>query len=156
MANTYSNLNVHCVFAVKGRQNLITGNFRDELHRYLSGIIKRQNGFPLAVGGWLDHVHVFYEMHPDSKISDMMRVLKASSSKWINERNFIGAKFHWQEGYGTFSYTRSQRDNVIKYIMNQEEHHKAKTFRNEYLDLLKEFEVDYKEEYLFEFYNGEK
>ena len=152
MANTYSQINIHCVFAVKSRENIITNHFRDELHRYMSGILKNDGVFPLAVGGWKDHVHVFFELKPDLKISDLMRMLKATSSKWINENKFVLGKFQWQEGYGAFSYSRSQRDNVINYIMKQEEHHKGRTFREEYLDLLKKFKVEYKEEYVFEFY----
>ena len=85
MANTYSQINIHCVFAVKGRKNLITNNFRDELHRYMYGILKKDDVFPLAIGGWKDHVHVFFEFNPDLKISDLMRMLKSTSSKWIND-----------------------------------------------------------------------
>ncbi len=152
MANTYSQINIHCVFAVKGRENIITKNFREELHRYMSGILKNDGVFPLAVGGWNDHVHVFFELTPDLKISDLIRMLKATSSKWINDNRLVLGKFQWQEGYGAFSYSRSQRDNVINYIMKQEEHHKKRTFREEYLELLKNFEVEYKQEYVFEFY----
>ena len=152
MANSYSQINIHCVFAVKGRENIITSNFRDELYRYMSGILKNDGAFPLSIGGWKDHVHVFFELKPDLKISDLMRNLKAISSKWINDNRFVSGKFQWQEGYGAFSYSRSQRDAVIKYIIKQEEHHKGRTFREEYLDLLKKFEVKYKEEYVFEFY----
>lgn len=152
MANTYSQINIHCVFAVKGRENIITKNFREELHRYMSGILKNDGVFPLAVGGWNDHVHVFFELTTDLKISDLIRMLKATSSKWINDNRLVLGKFQWQEGYGAFSYSRSQRDNVINYIMKQEEHHKKRTFREEYLELLKNFEVEYKQEYVFEFY----
>lgn len=153
MANTYSQINIHCVFAVKGRENIITKIFRDDLHRYMSGILKNDNAYPLVVGGWKDHVHVFFELHPNLKISDLMRMLKATSSKWINDNKLVRGKFSWQEGYGAFSYSRSQRNDVIKYIMNQEEHHRQKTFKEEYLDLLKKFEIEYKDEYVFEFYD---
>ena len=153
MANTYSQINIHCVFAVKGRESFIGKNFRDDLHKYMSGVLKNDNAFPLAVGGWKDHVHVFFELHPDSKISDLMRDLKSVSSKWINENKLLHGKFHWQNGYGAFSYSRSQRNDVIKYIMNQEEHHKKITFKEEYLDMLKKFEIEFKDEYLFEFYD---
>lgn len=153
MANTYSQINIHCVFAVKGRENVITKVFRDDLHKYMSGILKNDNAYPLAVGGWLDHVHVFFELHPNSKISDLMRDLKASSSKWINDNKLVKGKFQWQEGYGAFSYSRSQRNDVIHYIMNQEEHHSTKTFKEEYFDMLKKFEIEFKEEYVFEFYD---
>ena len=152
MANTYSQINIQCIFAVKGRENIITNSFRDNLHKYMYGILKNDNVFPLAVGGWLDHVHIFFELNPNMKISDIIRMVKATSSKWINENNFIKGKFNWQEGYGAFSYARSQRDNVIKYIMTQEEHHKVKTFKEEYLGMLRNFEIEYDERYLFEFY----
>jgi putative transposase len=153
MANTYSQLNVHCVFAVKGRENIISKSFRDDLHKYMYGILKNDKAWPLAIGGWMDHVHVFFEQHPDTKTSDLMRMLKATSSKWINDNNLLKGRFQWQEGYGAFSYSRSQRHDVINYIMNQEEHHKKKSFRHEYIELLKGFEVDYQEKYLFEFYD---
>jgi putative transposase len=153
MANTYSQINIHCVFAVKGRENIITNTFRNDLHKYMYGILKNDNVFPLAIGGWKDHVHVFFELKPDLKISDLMRMLKSTSSKWINENHFVKGKFQWQEGYGAFSYSRSQRDKVIDYILKQEEHHYSKTFREEYMDMLKKFAVEYKEEYVFEFYD---
>ena len=127
MANTYSQINIQCIFAVKGRENIINNSFRDNLHKYMYGILKNDNLFPLAVGGWLDHVHIFFELNPNMKISDIIRMVKSTSSKWINENNFIKGKFYWQGGYGAFSYARSQRNNVIKYIMTQEEHHKNKT-----------------------------
>ncbi|HPO65995.1 MAG TPA: IS200/IS605 family transposase [Bacteroidales bacterium] len=153
MANTYFQINIHCVFAVQGRENILADHFRDNLFRYIYGILKKDNVFPLAVGGWKDHVHVFFELKPDIKISDLMRMVKASSSKWINEQGFLKGKFNWQEGYGAFSYSRSQRDNVINYIINQEMHHKSKTFREEYLELLRKFEIEYKDEFVFEFYD---
>jgi len=153
MANTYSQINIHCVFAVKRRENIITKNFRDDLYKYMSGILKNDNIFPLAIGGWKDHVHVFFELPSNLKISDIMRDLKAVSSKWINDNQFVPERFQWQEGYGAFSYSRSQRNNVINYIINQEEHHRTKTFKEEYLDLLRKFEIEFKDEYIFEFYD---
>ena len=153
MANTYSQLNIHCVFAVNGRQNFITRDFRDDLHRYMSGILKNDGSFPLAVNGWRDHVHVFFELPVTMSVSEQMRMLKATSSKWINDNKFVKGKFSWQEGYGSFSYSRSQRNSVIQYIVKQEEHHKAQTFREEYLTLLKKFEIPFEDKYVFEFYD---
>jgi putative transposase len=153
MANTYSQLNVHCIFAVKGRENMITKVFRDDLHRYMSGILKNDGSFPLAVNGWMDHIHVFFELPVTMAVSDQMRMLKATSSKWINDNKFVNGKFNWQEGYGAFSYSRSQRNSVIKYVAKQEEHHKAQTFREEYLGLLKKFEIPFEDKYVFEFYD---
>jgi REP element-mobilizing transposase RayT len=151
MANTYSQLNIHCVFAVKGRENLITPNFRDDLHRYMSGILKNDDSFPLAVNGWKDHVHVFFELPVTMSVSKQMQMLKSSSSKWINDNKLVQGKFSWQEGYGAFSYSHSQRDNVIKYIVNQEQHHKTHTFKDEYLELLKNFNIAFDSKYLFDF-----
>lgn len=153
MANTYSQLNVHCIFAVKGREKIIANNFRDDLHRYLSGILKNDGSFPLAVNGWLDHVHAFFELPVTMAVSDQMRMLKATSSKWINDSKLVKGKFSWQEGYGAFSYSRSQRDSVIQYIIKQEEHHRNQTFREEYLDLLRKFEIPFEDKYVFEFYD---
>jgi REP element-mobilizing transposase RayT len=153
MANTYSQLSIHCVFAVKGRENIITKDFRNDLHRYMSGILKNDGSFPLAVNGWLDHVHVFFELPAAMSVAEQMRMLKAGSSKWINDNKIVKEKFSWQEGYGAFSYSRSQRHSVIEYIIKQEEHHRNKTFREEYLDLLKKFEIPFDNKYVFEFYD---
>ena len=153
MANTYSQISIHAVFAVKNRGNFITHEWRDNLHKYLSGIITGNGAKSLAVGGWKDHVHVFFGMPVTTCISDFMSIIKASSSKWINEQRFIKGKFQWQAGYGAFSYSRSQRDKVINYIMTQEEHHRIKTFQEEYLKMLSEFEVEYEKKYLFEFFD---
>lgn len=153
MPNTYTQLNIHCIFAVQGRENCITSNFREDLYRYMSGILKGDKSYPLAVNGWLDHVHVFFELPPTMCVSDQMRMLKATSSKWINDNKFIQGKFRWQEGFGAFSYSRSQRDSVINYIINQEQHHKKQSFREEYLDLLQKFEIPFEDKYLFEFYD---
>jgi REP element-mobilizing transposase RayT len=153
VANTYSQVSIHCVFAVKGRENVITKDFRDRLHSYMSGILKNDGAYPLAVGGWLDHVHVFFELPTTITIADLMRMLKSSSSKWINDNKLVRGKFQWQEGYAAFSYSHSQRDTVIKYIINQEVHHKEKTFKEEYLGLLKNFEVSFDNKYVFEFYD---
>lgn len=152
MANTYSQISIHAVFAVKGRQNFITVDWRDSLHKYLSGIITNNGAKSLAVGGWKDHVHIFFGMPVTTCISDFMSIVKASSSKWINEQKFIKDKFQWQSGYAAFSHSKSQRDSVINYIINQEKHHRTKTFNEEYLKMLSDFGVEYEEKYLFEFY----
>ena len=152
MANTYTQLNIHVVFSVKGRENILPSKFRPEIFKYISGIIRNMEQFPLAVNGYKDHIHLFFEMQPSKSLSDIVRIVKSNSSKWINENKIIAGKFSWQEGYGGFSYSRSQRNNVIQYIIKQEEHHKKKTFREEYLELLKLFEIDFEEQYIFEFY----
>ncbi|HNW69794.1 MAG TPA: IS200/IS605 family transposase [Bacteroidales bacterium] len=152
MANTYTQLNMHAVFCVKGRSNCLTQKIRPELHKYISGILTNLGQYSLAVNGYKDHVHIFFEMNPDTSLSDIMQVVKSNSSKWINDNKMVAGKFQWQKGFGGFSYSRSQRNNVIQYIMNQEEHHREKTFREEYLEFLEQFEVDFDERYLFEFY----
>lgn len=152
MANTYTQLNIHAVFVVKGRNNCLSQKIRPELFKYISGILTNLGQYSLAVNGYKDHVHIFFEMKPEQSLSDIMRVVKSNSSKWINENNMVAGQFEWQKGFGGFSYSRSQRNNVIQYIMNQEEHHREKTFREEYLEFLEQFEVDFDEQYLFEFY----
>ncbi len=152
MANTYTQLNIHVVFAVKGRENMLTPKLRPELFKYISGILTNTNQFSLAVNGYQDHVHIFFEMNPTKPLSDIVRIVKANSSKWINENRLISGKFSWQEGYGGFTYSRSQRDEVIKYIMKQEEHHRQKTFQEEYLNILETFKINFNESYIFEFY----
>lgn len=122
----------------------------------MSGILRSDNVFPLSIGGWRNHVHVFFELPPSLRVSDVMRDLKAISSKWINDNRFVKGKFQWQEGYGAFSYSRSQRNEVIQYIMNQEKHHQLKTFKEEYLDMLMKFEIEHKGEYVFDFYDQKK
>lgn len=122
------------------------------MHQYIAGILRNENAKSLAVGGWLDHVHIFFGMPVTMKISDLICTVKANSSKWINENNFIPSKFNWQQGYSAFSYSKNQRDILIRYIMHQEEHHRQLTFRKEYLDLLSEFDIEYDNKYIFEFY----
>ncbi len=152
MANTYTQINIHAVFSVKGRENLLTKNFRTDLFKYIAGILNNSKQYSLAVNGYLDHVHVFFELHPTTPVADVLEIVKANSSKWINKNKFVKGKFAWQSGYGAFSYSRSQRNDVIQYIKNQEDHHKKHTFREEYLDLLNKFEIPFKNEYVFEFY----
>ncbi len=153
MANTYTQMNVHAVFSVKGRGNFISNRWKDELHMYLAGTLKETQNYSLAVGGHRDHVHIFFELNPTNSVSDVLKNVKSKSSKWINTRGFIAGKFEWQAGYGAFTYSRSQRDRVIKYIMNQERHHKKESFRDEYLELLRKNEIKYEDAYLFEFYD---
>lgn len=152
MANTFTQLNVQTVFAVKGRENILEPEFRNQLFGYISVILKNIKQYPLAVNGYKDHVHIFFELNPTSSLSDVLEIVKANSSKWINSNRFVMGKFEWQRGYGGFTYSRSQRDRVIKYIMNQEKHHNRKTFKEEYLEILKKFEIEYDERYIFEFY----
>ncbi len=153
MANTYTQINIHAVFSIKGRANLLKKSFRGDLFKYIFGILKNNKQYPLAVNGYKDHVHIFFELHPTTSISEILRIVKTNSSKWINQNSYVNGKFSWQEGYGAFSYSRSQRDNVIQYIVKQEEHHEKRTFKEEYLDLLQKFEIKFDNHYVFEFYD---
>ena len=150
MPNTYSQIYIQIVFAVKGGQNLISKNNREELHKYITGIVQSREQKMLAIFAMPDHVHILVGMKPSLCISDLVRDIKAGSSKYINDSKWIQGKFNWQEGFGAFSYAKSQQDVVVKYILNQEEHHKTKSFKEEYLEFLEKFEIDYDEKYLFE------
>lgn len=150
MPGTYSQIYIHIVFAVKGRENLLNKNLREEIFRYISGIIKEKGHKPIIVNGYSDHVHCFVGLKPSVAISDLVRDIKNNSSKFINEKKYFRGKFHWQEGYGVFSYSHSQIKKVYDYILRQEEHHRKKSFKEEYLELLNKFEIDYKPEFLFE------
>ncbi|WP_281634314.1 IS200/IS605 family transposase [Flavobacterium luteolum] len=149
MANTYSQLYIQIVFAVKGRQNLISKNWKDEIYKYIIGIIVNQKQKLIAIYGMPDHIHILVGIKPNVSISDLVRDIKSSSSKFINEQKWINGKFEWQTGFGAFSYGHSQLTSVIKYIENQEQHHKTKTFKEEYIAFLKLFNIDFKNEYLF-------
>ncbi|WP_433836460.1 IS200/IS605 family transposase [Flavobacterium anhuiense] len=149
MANTYTQIHIHFVFAVKYRKAIIHKNWKDELYKYISGIIRNNNHKLLAINGVSDHIHILVGFRPVQSISELMKNVKQNSSKWINENRFINTHFEWQEGYGAFSYSKSQLHAVINYIENQEQHHKQKTFREEYINFLEKFEVDYDEKFIF-------
>lgn len=150
MAGTFSQVYIQVVFSVKERECVLQKPWRDEVFKYMSGIIKAKNHKPIIVNGVEDHVHLFIGLRPSSSISDLIRDVKNNSSNFINDRNLVKGKFSWQEGYGAFSYSHSQIDQVYNYILNQEEHHAKKTFREEYLDFLDKFEVPFEEKYLFD------
>lgn len=149
MANTYTQIHIHFVFAVKYRDGLIHSSWRDELFKYITGIVQNNKHKMICINGMTDHVHILIGVRPTQSISDLMQDIKGSSSKWINEKKFVMGKFEWQEGYGAFSYGKSQIKDVIKYIENQELHHQKKTFKEEYIDFLQKFEIDYDEKYIF-------
>lgn len=150
MANTYTQIYIHIVFTVQGRMNLITNENRDELQKFITGVVQKRGQKMLSVFSMPDHTHLLIGLNTSISISDLVRDVKSASSKFINEKKWIVGKFNWQEGFGAFSYSRSQIDNVIKYISNQEKHHKIKTFKEEYIELLKLFEIEYNEKYLFD------
>lgn len=151
MANTYSQMYVQVVIVVKYRETLIQKTWKEELYKYITGIVTNKGQKMLRINGVENHIHMLLNIQPNIALSDLMRDVKANSTKWINEQGFCKHSFRWQEGFGAFTYSISQIDNVIKYIDNQEERHKTKTFKNEYLSLLKNFDIEYKEEYLFDF-----
>jgi putative transposase len=147
MAGTYSQIYIQVVFAVKGRESLIHPDWRDELHSYVAGIIKGKNHKSIIVNGMSDHIHALIGLRP---VADLVRDVKNNSSNFINDRQLTREKFSWQEGYGAFSYSHSQLESVYDYILIQELHHQKKTFNEEYQDFLKKFNIEHKEEFLFE------
>lgn len=149
MANTYTQIYVHVVFAVQERASLLKTEWREELFRYIAGILKNQGIKLIAIGGVEDHIHILFALNPKVALSDLIRDIKANSSKFINDKGFVRGKFYWQEGFGAFSYSRSQVDAVAKYVLNQEKHHANKTFKGEFIELLERFDIEYDEQYLF-------
>lgn len=151
MANTYSQIYIQVVFAVAGREHLIGSGWKDELYKYITGIVRNHEQKLIAIGGVENHIHILLGIKPSIALSDLVREIKANSSRFVNEKRFVRGKFSWQEGFGAFSYSHSQLDDVIHYIQNQEEHHKRTNFKDEYLKFLKKYKIDFDEHYLFEF-----
>lgn len=149
MANTYTQVYIHTVFTVKNRISLIRQEWREELYKYITGIVQNNGHKLIAINGMPDHLHLFVGMNSSQSLSELMQDVKGDSSKWIHQKGFIKGKFEWQSGYGAFSYSISQIDPVVKYINNQEQHHKTRSFIEEYLDFLKKFKVPYDERYIF-------
>jgi REP element-mobilizing transposase RayT len=153
MANTYTQCYVHLVFAVKNRDALIKNSWKNELEKYITGIIQNHKHKLLAVGSMPDHIHIFIGYNVTQLIPDLVEEIKTSSNAWIKLKKYSKFKFDWQKGYGAFTHSRSQIDQVIKYINGQEEHHRKKSFREEYLDILTKNEIEYNNEYLFDFFD---
>jgi len=149
MPNTFSQIYVQIVFAVYSRQSLINANWEESLYKYITGIVQKKEQKMLSINGMPDHIHFLIGMKPTCCLSDIIREIKKSSNNYIKENSFTKLKFSWQEGFGAFSYGHSQLDNVIKYINKQKEHHKKKTFKEEYIDLLQKFNVSFDDRYLF-------
>lgn len=156
MSSTYSQIYIQVVMAVQNRKALIDADWEERLFQYITGIIKQKGQKLIAINGMPDHVHIFIGLKPNCCLSDLMREVKKSSNAFINENKLSGYKFSWQEGFGAFSYSHSQIDNVVKYILNQKKHHKRKSFRDEYYEFLKNFNVAYEDKYLFEWIAEEK
>jgi len=153
MPNTYSKLYAQIIFTVKGRSNFIQNEWKTELYKYVAGIVNGKSQKLYSIGGMPDHIHLLIGYSPSISVSDLIRDIKSNSSAFINRKMFIDKKFRWQSGFGAFSYGKSQISDVIRYIENQQEHHKHRTFREEYIQLLKNFDVDFDSDYLFEFYD---
>ena len=149
MANTYTQIYIQTVFAVQNRLSLIKPAWKVELYKYITGIVQNNGHKLIAINGMPDHLHLFIGMKPNQSLSDLMQDVKGASSKWIHEKGFVKGRFEWQAGFGGFSYSFNQIYNVVKYINNQENNHKTKSFNEEYLDFLKEFEIPYNEQYVF-------
>ncbi len=149
MANTYTQLHIQFVFAVKYRAAQISKEWKDELHKYITGIFQENDHKMLQINSMPDHIHIFIGMRPTQSISALVQNVKTESSKWIKEKKFCAAPFAWQEGYGAVSYSKSHVPDVIRYIQNQEVHHKKETFLDEYRQFLKAFEIEYDEQYIF-------
>ena len=149
MANTYSQIYIHVVFAVEGRQSLIGPEHNDELQKYITGIVTAQKHKLIAINNMPDHVHLLVGLRPDEALSDLVRDVKANSSRFINDRRWVKGRFSWQEGFGAFSYSRSQISRVSGYIQNQQKHHVRKSFQEEYIALLEKFGVRYDPRYTF-------
>lgn len=150
--NTYTQIYLQYVFAVKYREALIQPKYQEEVFPFISGLVDSMGHKSYAVNGMPDHVHIFMSFNPKDSPSDTIKEIKRATTNFINDKKWFSAKFQWQEGYGCFSYSKSQIDNVVKYIMNQREHHQKNSFREEYLNFLKKFDVEYDEKYLFDFF----
>ncbi|MFZ7145451.1 MAG: IS200/IS605 family transposase [Bacteroidota bacterium] len=150
MSNTYSQIHIQIIFAVKGRQSLIPFSFDEEQYKYITGIVQNKKQKMLAINGMPDHIHFFIGLRPDCTISDLVREVKKASNKFVNEKLNLDGGFAWQDGFGAFSYCRSEVQTVINYIKNQKKHHLKEKFKEEYISFLKEFEIEFKPEYLFD------
>lgn len=149
MPNTYTQLHIQFIFAVKYRAALIKNEWKDRLQQYITGIFQNHDHKMLQINNMPDHIHIFIGMRPTQSISNLMQIVKSESTKWINDNNLTSKKFAWQEGYGAFSYSKSHVPNVIKYIQNQEIHHQKLSFLDEYKKILTAFDIEWKEEYIF-------
>ena len=152
MAKTFTQLTIHVVFTVKGRENLIRDHFSEQLFKYIHGILINLGQTPLIINGYKDHVHILFELSPDYPLAKVIQRVKTNSSRWINEHKLVEGRFGWQIGYGAFSNSRSHRKRLIEYIKNQEKHHSTSCFRTEYMGFLRHYGIEFKEKNMFEFY----
>jgi putative transposase len=150
MANTYTRLLYHMIFSTKHRDPLITAALRDDLYTYIGGIVRGQKGVLVEIGGMPDHLHLVTRIRPDISVAEIVRLVKANSSKWVNEQPAPGRRFAWQEGYGAFTVSPSQLPGVCSYVQTQEDHHRTKTFQEEYVEFLKRHEIEFDESRLWD------
>ena len=153
MPNTFSQIYIQVVFAVKYRKAIIHQSWEDDLYKYITGIIQNKGQKLIAINGMPDHIHIFIGMKPSCNLSDLVREIKKASNGFINDKKLTATNFQWQEGFGAFSYSQSHIDYVVKYINNQKQHHTKQTFKEEYLDFLQKFAIEYDEKYLFEWFD---
>ena len=153
MANSYTQIYIHYVFTVKGRENFLPSQHNEELHKYIRVIVEKRKSILVAINNIPDHVHILISLNPNQSISKLIQEIKSISSKYINDNKWVKGKFQWQRGYGAFSYSKSHTENVIKYIEGQQQHHQNRTFREEFIDFLEKFMIEYDVKYLFEFYD---
>jgi putative transposase len=149
VANTYTQIYIRVVFAVNGRQSLIGTSFKETLFKYITGTVRNANQKLIAINGMPDHVHILIGLKPSISLSDLVKDIKAASSRLVNDKKWVRGRFSWQEGFGAFSYSQSHLSRVASYIENQERHHRRRSFRDEYLSMLKSFQVEHDERYLF-------
>lgn len=148
--STFSQIYIQVIFAVRGRQSLISPTWEEELYKYITGIVTNKGQKLICINGVSDHIHLLIGMRPTCCLSDLVREIKKSSNAFINKNKFSFSPFYWQEGFGAFSYSHSALDSVIAYVQNQKEHHKKTSFKKEYIGFLKKYEIEYKEKYLFD------
>ena len=153
MANTYSQSYFQLIFSTKNRQALIQKTWKNDLEKYITGIIQNNKHKLLAIGSMPDHIHIFIGYNLNHRIPDLVEEIKTSTNKWINNNRLSKFKFEWQKGYGAFTHSHSQLDVIIKYVLTQEKHHKKRTFKNEYLEILKRNDIKYNDDYLFDFFD---
>jgi putative transposase len=151
MANTFSQIYIQAVFAVESRMSLIRPEFKEDLHKYITGIVRNQGQKLISINGMPDHLHILIGLRPSMALADLVREIKADSSNFVNRNKWVRGRFSWQEGYGAFSYGHSQLDTIIRYIQNQEKHHRRRSFKEEYLSLLRKFDIGFDDKYVFEF-----
>jgi REP element-mobilizing transposase RayT len=153
MANTFSQIYIQTVFAVSERESLIKPEFKEDLYKYITGIVRNQGQKLIAINGTPDQVHILIGLKPAMALADLVREIKADSTNFVNEQKLVHGRFNWQEGYGAFSYGHSQLDTIIRYIRNQERHHQRRSFKDEYMTLLRKFDIAFEEKYVFKFFN---